>query len=59
MMPHALWSEAWTAALLNHLWQSTLFVLKISSIHFAAPLWDPPEQPAGPVRSPQPRPTLP
>jgi beta-lactamase regulating signal transducer with metallopeptidase domain len=27
MMHHALWSEAWTAALVNHLWQSTLFVL--------------------------------
>jgi uncharacterized protein (TIGR03435 family) len=26
MMHHVLWSEAWTAALVNHLWQSTLFV---------------------------------
>jgi len=27
MMLHALWNEPWTAALVNHLWQSTLFVL--------------------------------
>jgi hypothetical protein len=27
MIPHALWSETWTAAIVNHLWQSTLFVL--------------------------------
>jgi uncharacterized protein (TIGR03435 family) len=27
MIHHALWSEAWTVALVNHLWQSTLFIL--------------------------------
>jgi beta-lactamase regulating signal transducer with metallopeptidase domain len=27
MMHHVIWNEAWTAALINHLWQSTLFVL--------------------------------